>query len=239
VEVQKTLQVQAMYDYTYSEKIAHQKQQEAERFWLYFIIATALVVILALLFVVFYIRHLNAKRLLESKYLSEQEKLAQAQTDLLALRSEQSVSEELLNQKEQEIKKLQASVEQYRNKIHTLQSYAINERLQQAPVTRRFKQYLTETPYRMPEPQDWNELKQLINQELPSFYNELVGTHGLNNFEYDVCMLLRIQISLSNIAKLKKCSPSNITFIRKELYERIFQKQGHAEDFDKFIMSLK
>jgi hypothetical protein len=65
----------------------------------------------------------------KQQYQSEQEKLAQAQTDLLALRSEQSVSEELLNQKEQEIKKLQASVEQYRKKIHALQSYAVNERL--------------------------------------------------------------------------------------------------------------
>ena len=193
---------------------------------------------MALLFVVFYIRHLNAKRILESKYQSEQEKLAQAQTDLLALRSEQSVSEELLNQKEQEIKKLQASVEQYRNKIHTLQSYAVNERLQQAPVTRRLKQYLKESPYRLPEPQDWSELKQLINQELPSFYNELVGTHGLNGFEYDVCMLLRIQITPANIAKLKKCSAPYITQIRKALYEKIFQEAAPAEELDNYINSL-
>ena len=238
VEVQKTLQVQAMYDYTHSEKIAHEKQQEADQLRQSLTNATALLVILALLFIIFYIRHLNAKRLLESKYQSEQEKLAQAQTDLLALRSEQSVSEELLNQKEQEIKKLQTSVEQYRKKVHTLQSYAVNERLQQAPVTRRLKQYLKESPYRLPEPQDWSELKQLINQELPSFYNELVGTHGLNGFEYDVCMLLRIQISPANIAKLKKCSAPYITQIRKGIYEKIFQEAAPAEELDNYINSL-
>ena len=238
VEMQKTLQVQALYDYTQSEKIAHQKKQEADRLRFSLIIVVAICIILILLSLLVYVRHINARKLLESKYRSEQEKLAQAQTDLLALRSEQSVSDRLLTQKEQEMRALQESVEQYRNKIRSLQGYAINDRLQQAPITRRLKQYLKENPYRIPDYQDWNELKLLVNHELPSFYDTLVGAHNLNSFEYDVCMLLRIQVSPANIAKLKKCSAAYITQIRKAVYKKIFMKAGLAEDLDTYIMSL-
>lgn len=238
VEMQKTLQVQALYDYTHSEKIALQKRQEADRLRYSLIVVAAICIILILLSVLVYVRHTNARKLLESKYRSEQEKLAQAQTDLLALRSEQYVSEQLLNQKGQEIITLRESVDQYRSKIHSLQGYAVSDRLQQAPVTRRLKQYLKENPYRIPDYQDWNELKLLVNHELPSFYDTLVGAHNLNGFEYDVCMLLRIQVSPANIAKLKKCSPAYITQIRKAVYEKIFMKAGLAEDLDTYIMSL-
>ena len=239
IEMQKTLQVQAMYDYTRSELIANQKSHEADRLRYILVIVVSLSIILILLSVIIYIRHQNAQRLLQSKYQAEMEKLAQAQADLLALRSEQSVSQTLLSQKEQEIKSLQETTEQYRHKIHTLQGYALNERLQQAPVTCRFRQYLKESPYKMPTPNDWRELKMLINHEIPTFYEKMIGSgNDLNDFEYDVCMLIRIQISPTNIAKLKKCSPSNITLIRKGIYEKIFKKEGRSEDLDKYVMSL-
>jgi hypothetical protein len=98
---------------------------------------------------------------------------------------------------------------------------------------------MKENPYKMPTPNDWRELKILINHEIPTFYEKLVGSgNDLNDFEYDVCMLIRIQISPTNIAKLKKCSPSNITLIRKGIYEKIFKKEGRADDLDEYVMSL-
>ena len=167
------------------------------------------------------------------------EKLAQAQVDLLALRSEQSISQRLLSQKEWEIKSLQEKAEQYRHKIHTLQGYALNERLQQAPVTLRLQQYLKQNPFQLPTWEDWRDLKILINHEIPTFYETLnVEANRMNGFEYDVCVLLRLQFSPANIAKLKKCAPSYITQIRKTIYQKIFQKEGRAEDLDEYILSL-
>ncbi|MBR6195514.1 MAG: hypothetical protein IKQ58_08610 [Prevotella sp.] len=239
LEMQKTLQVQAMYDYTRSEQIAHQKEQEAERFKTTLLVVCALSAILILLLAIAYIRHKNAQALLQSKYQSEMEKLALAQADLLALRSEQSVSQTLLSQKELEIKTLQEATEQYRHKIHTLQGYALNDRLQQAPVTLRLQQCLKQNPYLLPTFDDWRELKMLINHEIPSFYDTLNAEgNNLNDFEYDVCVLIRLQFSLANIAKLKKCSAPYITQIRKGIYEKIFKKEGLAEELDKYILSL-
>lgn len=239
IEMQKTLQVQAMYDYTRSELIASQKSREADRLRYILVIVVSLSIILILLSVIAYIRHQNSQRLFQSKYQAEMEKLAQAQADLLALRSEHSVSQTLLSQKEQEIKTLQETTEQYRHKIHTLQGYALNERLQQAPVTIRLQQYLKQNPYQLPTFDDWKELKMLINHEIPSFYDTLNAEgNNLNDFEYDVCVLLRLQFSSVNIAKFKKCTPAYITQIRKAVYQKIFKKEGRAEDLDEYILSL-
>ena len=238
VEMQKTLQVQAIYDYTRSELIASQKSRETDRLRYVLVIVVSLSIILTLLSVIAYIRHQNAQRLLQSKYQAEMEKLAQAQADLLALRSEQSVSQTLLSQKEQDIKSLQDTTEQYRHKIHTLQGYALNERLQQASVTQRLLQYLRHVPYQVPTFEDWRNMKILINHEIPSFYGILVETNKLNDFEYDVCVLLRLQFSPANIAKLKKCTPAYITQIRKGIYKKLFHKEGRADDLDEYILSL-
>jgi hypothetical protein len=239
IEIQKTIQAQALYDYTHSELVANQKSREADRLRNVLIIVVLLCVIIILLSTIVYIRHQNAQKLLESKYQGEMEKLAQAQADLLALRSEQSVSQGLLSQKEQEIKTLQETTELYRHKIHTLQGYALNDRLQQAPVTLRLQQCLKQNPYQLPTFDDWKELKILINHEIPSFYDTLnAEDNNLNDFEYDVCVLLRLQFSPVNIAKFKKCTPAYITQIRKAVYQKVFKKEGRAEDLDEYILSL-
>lgn len=239
MEIQKTMQVQAMYDYTRNELIANEKSREASQLRYLLVIVISLVVILILLFVIIYIRHKAARQLLESQYRTVMEKLVQAQEDLLSLRSEQSISLRLLRQKEIDIKTLQENADQYRHKIKTLQGYALNERLQQASVTIRFQKYLKENPYQIPTWEDWKELKILVNHEIPSFYDTLnVDGNSLNEFEYDVCVLLRLQFSPVNIAKLKKCTPSYITQIRKSIYQKLFQKDGRAEELDDYILTL-
>ena len=83
------------------------------------------------------------------------------------------------------------------------------------------------------------ELKMLINHEIPAFYGTLNAEgNNLNDFEYDVCVLIRLRFSLANIAKLKKCSGPYITQIRKGIYEKLFKKEGLAGDLDKYILSL-
>ena len=239
VEMQKTLQVQSMYDYTRSEQKANQKSREADRLLNTLIMVMSLSFVIISLFTIAYIRHQNARKLLESKYRAEMEKLAQAQVDLFALRSEQSVSKNLLCQKEQEILTLQEASQHYRKKIHTLQGYALNERLLQAPVTIRLQKYLRQNPYKLPTHEDWRDLKILINHEIPSFYNTLnVDGNNLNDFEYDVCILIRLQFIPTNIAKFKKCSPSYITQIRKSIFEKLFHRKGSAEELDQYVLSL-
>ena len=239
IEMQKTMQVHAMYDYTRSEQVAFQKSREAERLSGGLIIVGSCCAIIILLSIIVYNYHKNARRLLEARYQSEMELLAQAQADLLTLRSEHAVSKSLLSQKEQQINVLQAATEQYRSKIQVLQGYALSERLQQAPVTQRLHQYLKQAHFQLPSYDDWRDSRILINHEIPAFYGTLnMEDNKLNEFEYDVCVLVRLHFSPANIARLKKCSAPYITQIRKGIYKKIFHKEGRAEELDEYILSI-
>ena len=190
IEIQKTLQVQAMYDFTRSELKASQKSREAERLWYSLIIITTLSIILILLFTIIYSRHQNEKHQMEDR-------------------------------------------------IRLLSGYAVNENLYNTSTAKRFRHLLKESPYKQPELKDWKELSTLIDQELPLFRETLnSGSQLLSDFEYDVCMLIKIQISASDIAKLKQCTPSYITQTRKNIYKKLFLKKGRADELDEYIMTL-
>ena len=91
----------------------------------------------------------------------------------------------------------------------------------------------------MPDLNDWKALSSLIDQEVPTFRATLNGgSHTLTDFEYDVCMLIKIQIPASDIAKLKQCAPSYITQTRKNIFQNLFSKKGRADELDEYIMSL-
>ena len=125
------------------------------------------------------------------------------------------------------------------DRIRLLRGYAINEQLHDAPIAHQFRQLLKENPYKMPDLNDWKALSSLIDQEVPAFRTTLNGgSHTLTDFEYDVCMLIKIQIPASDIAKLKQCAPSYITQTRKNIFQNLFSKKGRADELDEYIMSL-
>ena len=190
VEMDKTLQVQAMYDYSRNKRIAIQKTQKAVLLGYSLALTIALVIILALLFSLFYFHHLHTKLLLTSK-------------------------------------------------IQLLSGYAVNERLQESAVVQRFNQCLKEIPYRIPSYEDWHDLSTVIDEKIPSFREKLcIEGVELSNFEYDVCMLIKIQISPSNIARIKQCTPAHITQTRKRIYKKLFKKTGKADELNEYLLSL-
>ena len=44
--------------------------------------------------------------------------------------------------------------------------------------------------------------------------------------------MIRVHLLPIEMAKLKQCSPSTITKVRKKLLRLIFGKEGNADDFD-------
>jgi hypothetical protein len=57
--------------------------------------------------------------------------------------------------------------------------------------------------------------------------------------EYDICLLARVNILPNEIAKLKKCVPSYVSNIRKNLLKKVFQIEGNADQFDEEISKIR
>ena len=125
------------------------------------------------------------------------------------------------------------------DRIQLLRGYAVNKNLYDSPVANHFRQLLKANPYHQPEAKDWKELTALIETEIPGFRKALSNeAYTPSDIEYDVCMLIKIQIPLSDIARLKHCVPSYITQIRKNVYKNLFSKKGSANELDEYIMQL-
>lgn len=190
VEMQKTLQVQAMYNYSRSEQKSFQKEKEANLFKMTLVVICTLSTVLVLLFIVIYIRNRN-----ERKSLAE--------------------------------------------RIQLLSGYAINRNLYDSPIADHFRQLLKANPYQNPDLNDWKDLVGLFDKEIPDFRKSLCREgYTLSDFEYEVCMLIKIQISSSDIARLKHCTPAYITQIRKNIYKNLFSKKGRASELDEYIMRI-
>lgn len=118
---------------------------------------------------------------------------------------------------------------------------ALDYRLRNADISQRFREMSQQNTARLPSFSDWRELKDLIENEIPSFYRILNPDmdHLLTDFEYDVCLALRIQLSPIEIARLKQCSPSYITKVRKKLLLQIFNREDNADVFDDEIVKIR
>ena len=50
--------------------------------------------------------------------------------------------------------------------------------------------------------------------------------------------MVRVHLMPIEIARLKKCTPSYVSNIRKSLLKRVFGKDGSSEDFDDEIVKI-
>ena len=111
---------------------------------------------------------------------------------------------------------------------------ALDHRLRNADITRRFHEMAKSQPAQYPSLQDWNDLRSLVEREIPSFRSLMNpdDEHPMTDLDYDVCVAIRVHLSPIEISRLKQCAPSYITKIRKHLLSYIFGKEGTGDDFD-------
>jgi hypothetical protein len=232
---------QASYNYSHNKLLAEQKVREAERANARIAIIIALFVIISLItFYVFSI-YKNRKEQELLNYKNNLENLERAQTELLELHSEENqVSAELLKRKNDEIIELQSRIIDYMGKMQKHRQETLENRLQESPVARHLLDLTLANPPLKASLQDFQDLKTLINQEIPSFYGVLnTPVHTLRPIEYDVCMLIRLHFQPAEICKLTGISDGYAANLRKRLLLRIFGEEGSPKDFDRRIIGIK
>ena len=226
--------VQAQYERTNLRSQVADKALEAERMK-----TTALAVALALLAVlsvsIYIIRKRRAEmRRREQRHRQDIDALTRAQTDLqqlLTLTEEER--DELAKDKREAIERLQS--------LETLQRYVdeatVEERLADSGIARRFRQ-IADNPLAHPTPEEWQELRSMINSEVPGFYSTLNNGHILRPDEYDLCILLRLHFKPLEISNLTSISQKNVSAIRRRLLQKVLGHDGKPGEFDDFIMRI-
>ncbi len=86
--------------------------------------------------------------------------------------------------------------------------------------------------------QAWDELDMEINHLFGGFKDRLYALCTLSEYEYQVCLLMKLGVGTSKIAILTSHSKSSVSMTKQRLFTKMTKEKGKADDFDSFISVL-
>ena len=86
--------------------------------------------------------------------------------------------------------------------------------------------------------QEWTEIEELLKNVYPGFCSQLRSLYTMSELEYQVCLLIKLHISPTEIASVLLRDVSTISTVRSRLFYKVFGRKGGAKDWDDFILSI-
>ena len=223
---------QALYNYSESQRMAAEKSAEANRykFLLLFSVSAFLLCLLAVYIIVLHIRRYKGEA-------DERERLLH--TRLLAVyiivlhirryKGEADERERLLHTRLAELEQ-QLTIKEIRD---------VEQEILASPLVNSFRM-MAKTSVKKPTHEEWSQLHSFLRDRLPAFWNKLQESEPpLRKEEVDVCLLIRLQFPVKEIANLTGMSVQAISNVRRRLLQRVFhQSEGGSKEFDRLIMKL-
>lgn len=85
---------------------------------------------------------------------------------------------------------------------------------------------------------DWSDLAEAIDYSYPNFTTKLNELYRFKTAEYNLCLLLKAEIQLSQISNLLVTSKQNVSSMRKRLYKKVLKGDEAPECWDRFVRCL-
>lgn len=232
---QNMQQMQALYNYSRSQKDAKEMKARADRNKLILMAVVTFLVLIMSFGIYLYQKKRRETEKLQTQYEN-------AKTNLEKARKEQKKMEEenssLLEEKNNDILAYQQQIREYESKLKIEKKKVTNKELMETPIYNRFK--FVSTNYKETlQKKDWEDLRKMIDEKIPTFYSEIQANNiNLQQRDYDLCILIRLYFTPADIGILTGLSSSNISMKRIRLLKRIFGVDGTPENFDKRIQSI-
>lgn len=225
--------VNSLYQYGRNQELAVKMEKKAGQNKLLFIISLFVILLLLLLAIISWVRYRGHQRALFEKYKQDKNNLLATQNELLRLQEDNYDS--IIDEKIKYIETLKeriAKFEETHDNIHFLDvRFAESDICKKLHSIARYGQEL-------PSKNDWENLKNLIDAEIPSFYAVVNHHQNLKEQEYQICMLIRTNFQKSEICNLMNMSSANLSMLRKRLLVKIFATEGSAKEFDAKVLNI-
>ena len=127
--------------------------------------------------------------------------------------------------------------EEYLNKNDAAQQQAHEETLP-SDIIQLMRRKLNGGDARPMTDDDWEALHTAVLSAYPTFKQRLADLCRLSAHDYHVCLLIKIGMKPSDIARITIRSDEAITSTRRRLYERAFGRKGKPSDWDEVIKML-
>ena len=228
-------QMQAMYNYNRYRQNAEEAEKDALRtkyisiIIIMAIMAAAIGGALAVRTYIIRKRRARVNEIKEYERSISELKKARRELDILT-ENRQTRMESLIKEKEEEIERLQKEKAEYeKNKDIAARITPFADE----PVVRILRRHAEKEHVTM----SGEERKMFIS--LFDSHEKISRLKAvLSESEYELCLLVKLGFAPSQISLLTGRSRSDITNIRKRLYNRITGKDGTSKDFDRYIKSL-
>ncbi len=228
--------IQAMYNYSRNQDIAHKEQKKANQRTIIIWICVGIIIVICLLTFIIIRELTRKKKTAEQKYMQSQSVIEQAQRDIVKLKTNAEINKELISEKEQIIREQETIMKSLLRYDSNSQSLA-DRKLIDTDIYKRFEQLSTKG--QQPTQEEWEQIEQQIFFCYPGF-KDLLYKHepAINDKEYKTCLLIRIGIKPTNISSMLGVASSYITELRTKMLRKLFGMSGSSKSFDKLLKTI-
>ena len=242
IEARKTQlqQVQAMYDYGRNQEIARMAEQKAKRSTQmnYMIVFACVVLFLFLSYVYRKQLALKKKRIAASKLVYEDcllklKRLQEEKAQLVAEKDKKLA--QIITEKENAISKLVSEIHDIQNRYSLSSMSEAYLVLKNSSIYKKI-QCIEAHPLEEMNEEDWTELADTVEELIPNFIPML--KNRVSDRDYRICLLIRLGIPASLMARLLNLSDAAISKSRKTMLKKLFGKVGKPKEFDEYVLHI-
>ena len=242
IEARKTQlqQVQAMYDYGRNQEIARRAELKAKRSTqMNYMIVLACVVLF--LFLSYFYRKqlaLKKKRIAASKLVYEDcllklKRLQEEKAQLVAEKDKKLA--QIITEKENAISKLVSEIHDIQNRYSLSSMSDAYLVLKNSSIYKKI-QCIEAHPLEEMNEEDWTELADTVEELIPNFIPML--KNRVSDRDYRICLLIRLGIPASLMARLLNLSDAAISKSRKTMLKKLCGKVGKPKEFDEYVLHI-
>lgn len=158
----------------------------------------------------------------------------------MRLRSqEKQEAEEVVKTKDEELRRLQEQISRQRQQMNR-QFAELENKIDNSAIIKHLHRLLEQNPPKEATSADFRDLRLLMNEVIPSFYQKLNTTKcSLRTIEYDICLLVRFHFRPAEISRLTGLKDNHIANIRKGILLKVFNIVGSPKDLDEILLQIK
>lgn len=230
------VQAASLYDYSrLQQKINKEKLSKVRNKYL----AILFVFILSLVFIILVRHYKRIKRKMAEElnkankdYVMIAQKMKKACEDLKMLQVDK---EAFIQQKQEEVSSLQATLHKYKEKYDLLDLADKNNALLASDVVVRFKEMATQKRNgKKAQENDWQELRLIFQQKLPLLF-EKMRTSKLSPQELKVCMLVYLTMDNTEVATLIDTTTKTVNNAKQKVNNKIFGDKSASSLYKKLL----
>lgn len=220
--------IQAMYDYTRHQEIAHAKSKEAQEEKHKRVLLSVIFIIIIIIGIWYTISILQKQKENYSKYKQTLEDLRQVRLEKEALAIHEEEYHQIIAEKDKKIELGEKLIKKY-GKLQYFTTANAERCLKDSPLYKalQLKAIKGETL----SSNDWEGIYMMIREYFPGF-DDFMETHrpNLKEIEYQTCLLLRLHFKAIDIAGCLSLSKSKISQVCNEVMRKTFQSKGSSKE---------